>query len=148
MRRASHGFTLIELMVVVAIFGILTAIALGAYNEYIRQSQVAKVIAHYRVAIDYVQFNYGTAQVAESQGRAPSPPVPDTDAGWVALLEWEGREAPKGGPAYVAGVGDATTGGIGIAAAGTWATNDSRVTITRPPFANLATESVVVQMQL
>jgi len=147
-RSNSQGFTLIELMIVVAIIGVLSAVAIGAYLDYIRASQAGKVSAHYRVAQDYAKFLYGNAQVEASQGRMPMPPIPDTAAGWVTLLEWETKEAPGGGPAFIPGGGDVITGAIGITAAGTWAGGDSQITITRPAYANLATESIVVTMQL
>ena len=66
MKRVQQGFTLIELMIVVAIVGILAAIALPAYQDYIVRSKMSEAEA----AIAACKTSF--AEYTATKGSAPA----------------------------------------------------------------------------
>lgn len=70
MKRVQQGFTLIELMIVVAIIGILAAVALPAYQDYTKKAKVSELIlaaSGCRTAITEV-YQTGSASAAPGAG--------------------------------------------------------------------------------
>lgn len=57
-RRKQKGFTLIELMIVVAIIGVLSAIAVPAYKNYVTKSEVASAVATMKSLITPAELYY------------------------------------------------------------------------------------------
>jgi type IV pilus assembly protein PilA len=104
MKRVQQGFTLIELMIVVAIIGILAAVALPAYQDYTKRAKVSEVM----LAASSAKNNI--AEYANTQNVLPDAAsiTIDTQASkYVASVTWDGEKIV----ATARGFNDATIDG-------------------------------------
>lgn len=100
MKKMQQGFTLIELMIVVAIIGILAAIALPAYQDYTARAQASEALT----ATAGVRADIGV-YLSEEAGL---PDAGDSAALDDALLVLGGKYFDEGGAVLNAGAVDVT----------------------------------------
>ncbi|MFN4054770.1 MAG: prepilin-type N-terminal cleavage/methylation domain-containing protein [Alishewanella aestuarii] len=74
MKRTQQGFTLIELMIVVAIIGILAAIALPAYQNYTARAKFSEVVASVsglKTAVELCALDRGALTACSNGANGP-----------------------------------------------------------------------------
>lgn len=78
MKKVQQGFTLIELMIVIAIIGILAAVALPAYSDYTKRAKMSEVLGFAAAA---------KTAVAESFQATGALPTDNSKAGLASATE-------------------------------------------------------------
>jgi len=97
MKRVQQGFTLIELMIVVAIIGILAAVALPAYQDYTVRAKMSEVVLAASGPKTAVAESFQSAgAMPATQAAAGMPAVSDTATRLVTSVTYTTTSAGTG----------------------------------------------------
>ncbi len=111
-KQTQAGFTLIELMIVVAIIGILASLAIPAYQDYIARAQMSEALVladGLKTPVSEIFAQDGTCQVSGAGGIAAADEITGK---YVVSVETGGTAAATGGCTIVATMGTNVSTGI------------------------------------